>query len=107
MIPPFPGMDPWLEHPAIWPDVHNSLIVAIADAMTPAVVPKYYIGLKSRTTWLAKDELGLIGILDISVLTRRPNGGPGALAPAGVGVVEVEVPMGEAFRESYLAVRDV
>ena len=30
MRPPFPGMDPWLEHPAIWPDVHNRLITAIA-----------------------------------------------------------------------------
>lgn len=107
MIPPFPGMDPWLEHPAIWPDVHNSLIAAIRDAMTPALVPKYFIGLESRTTWLAEDELGVIGIPDISVLTRHPAGGPGALAPAGVGVVEVEVPMGEAFRESYLEVRDV
>jgi hypothetical protein len=26
MRPPFPGMDPWLEHPALWPDVHNRLI---------------------------------------------------------------------------------
>jgi len=25
MPSPFPGMDPYLEHPALWPDVHLSL----------------------------------------------------------------------------------
>ena len=29
MRPPFPGMDPWLESPTIWPDVHSSLITSI------------------------------------------------------------------------------
>jgi Protein of unknown function (DUF4058) len=23
MKSPFPGMDPYLEHPSLWPDVHN------------------------------------------------------------------------------------
>jgi hypothetical protein len=31
MRSPFPGMDPYLEHPSLWPDVHNRLIVAIAE----------------------------------------------------------------------------
>ena len=31
MPSPFPGMDPWLEAPRIWPDVHNSLIAALRD----------------------------------------------------------------------------
>ena len=26
---PFPGMDPYLEDPTIWPDVHNRLFVTI------------------------------------------------------------------------------
>jgi hypothetical protein len=28
MNTPFPGMDPWLEHPILWPDVHNGLIAS-------------------------------------------------------------------------------
>ena len=39
MRPPFPGMDPWLEHPALWPDVHNSLITAIRDELVPRIAP--------------------------------------------------------------------
>ncbi len=34
MRPQFPGMDPWLEHPDLWPDVHNSLITAIRDELS-------------------------------------------------------------------------
>jgi len=36
-------MDPYLEHPALWPDVHNSLIAAIRDALVPLVAPRYYV----------------------------------------------------------------
>jgi len=28
---PFPGMDPYLERPSLWPDVHASLISAARD----------------------------------------------------------------------------
>ena len=30
MLSPFPGIDPYLEHPDLWAEVHNRLIVAIA-----------------------------------------------------------------------------
>lgn len=42
-------MDPYLEHPALWPDVRNSLIAAIRDALAPLVAPRYYVGLERRT----------------------------------------------------------
>jgi hypothetical protein len=45
MRPPFPGMDPWLEHPAICLDVHNSLIPAIRDELVPRIAPKFEIDL--------------------------------------------------------------
>ena len=32
---PFPGMDPYLEHPALWPGVHQSLITYLRDALVP------------------------------------------------------------------------
>ena len=33
MPTPFPGMDPYLERPGLWHEVHTRLIVAIADAL--------------------------------------------------------------------------
>lgn len=49
MRSPFPGMDPYLEHPALWPDIHNSLIVAIAHDLAARIAPRYYTHLQERT----------------------------------------------------------
>ena len=35
MATPFPGMDPYLERSDVWPDVHNRLIVALAQITWP------------------------------------------------------------------------
>jgi len=40
MPTPFPGMDPYLERPDLWPHVHNRLIVAIADDLAPRLRPR-------------------------------------------------------------------
>ncbi len=34
-------MDPYLEDPALWPNVHGRFIVAIADALSSQILPKY------------------------------------------------------------------
>ncbi len=43
MRSPFPGMNPYLEQPIFWSEFHSRLIVAIADALAPSLLPKYYI----------------------------------------------------------------
>ncbi|MHC5729406.1 MAG: DUF4058 family protein, partial [Nostoc sp.] len=45
---PFPGMNPYLEQPELWHQVHNRLIVAIADDLTPQIVPKYRVSIQER-----------------------------------------------------------
>lgn len=39
MPSPFPGMHPHLEAPGLWADVHNSLLVALRDDLTPRLRP--------------------------------------------------------------------
>jgi len=41
MEPPFPGMDPYLEQPGMWPDVHLRLIAASCDAIQAQLNPDY------------------------------------------------------------------
>src|SRR5437879_727448 len=38
---PFPGMDPYIERPAIWADFHDRLIPSISAALQPLLRPKY------------------------------------------------------------------
>ncbi len=34
MLSPFPGMDPYLEHPQLWPEVHHLLLSACSPLRT-------------------------------------------------------------------------
>ncbi|MCB0159727.1 MAG: DUF4058 family protein, partial [Caldilineaceae bacterium] len=79
MKTPFPGTDPYLEHPSLWPDVHNSLIAAIRDALSPMVAPKYYISLERRAHLLTPDDIVFIGRPDLAVVREG-----GVLAPTAL-----------------------
>ena len=56
---PFPGMNPYLESPDFWPEVHNRLMVAIADALVPQLVPKYRVAIEKRI-YEIKEEQSLL-----------------------------------------------
>lgn len=107
MASPFPGMDPYLEHPALWPDVHNRLITAIADELTPRLAPRYYIGLERRTYLLKPDDMVFIGWPDIAVVSHAPSPQPAVMPLGEVGVLEVELPMNDEVSENFLTIREV
>lgn len=107
MRSPFPGMDPYLEHPALWPDVHDSLIAAIRDALTPVLAPRYYIGLERRTYLLKPDDIVFIGRPDIAVIPGVEAPQPSLLPLAMTDVLEVDVPMNDEVDENYLEVHEV
>ena len=107
MRSPFPGMDPYLEHPALWPDVHNRLISAIADELTPAIAPRYYIGLERRTYLIKPDDVVFIGRPDVSVIPRQPGTETAPMPLAEIDVLEVELPMADEVNENFLEVREV
>jgi hypothetical protein len=48
MTIPFPGMDPYLEHPVLWEGVHARLIVTIANQLQPKLDPRYITSIEER-----------------------------------------------------------
>src|SRR6516165_9476749 len=48
MNSPFPGMDPYLEHPVLWESLHARLIVAIANQLQPKLDPRYIASIEER-----------------------------------------------------------
>lgn len=42
---PFPGMDPYLESPDIWADLHSTLIPLLRDQLNSQIVPAYIANL--------------------------------------------------------------
>jgi hypothetical protein len=90
----------------MWQDVHNRLIAAIADAVTPLVAPRYYVALERRTYLLKPDDIVFIGRPDIAIAARETLAAP-AMAPAFNGVLDVEVPMNDELGEDYLEIHEV
>jgi hypothetical protein len=102
-------MDPYLEHHALWPDVHNRLITALADEITPLLAPTYYVGVESRAYVIKAEGDVLLGRPDVAIATTapRPPGYPLGVAPGDVFVLEVELPIAEEINHYYLEIRGV
>jgi hypothetical protein len=49
MPTPFPGMDPYLEKPALWKQVHTPLIVDIRRYLAPLIRPQYLVAMEERS----------------------------------------------------------
>jgi hypothetical protein len=110
MRPRFPGMDPWLEHPDIWPDVHNSLVMAIRDALTPLVYPRYVVRVESRTTVLTGVDTDELYRPDVAVRasglrSRRGKTGASVMESTEVQPIEVIVPVDD-IEETYLTIKE-
>lgn len=110
MPTPFPGMDPYLEHPALWPDVHNSLIIALSDVLAPQLRPRYYVAVEERIYTFEPGDLVFTGRADVAVigpLVPPPvDTAPDSSATDDGGIV-VELAMADMIRETYLEVRAV
>src|SRR5438876_5561917 len=58
MPSPFSGMDPYLETPALWPDVHHELISEIRAALNPRLRPRYVARVELRVYISDDDDPG-------------------------------------------------
>ena len=104
-------MNPYLEAPQLWSELHSRLIVAIADALNPQILPKYRAAVERRIYEMSDGESILVGIPDVSVTQgiSRPSqdeisNNIGMLTPQPTIVT---LPMPEAVRESYLEIREI
>jgi hypothetical protein len=99
-------VDPYLENPELWPDVHNRLIAALGDDLSPLLRPNYYVALEERTYLEEPGELVLVGRPDLTVVDRNRQGAArGSKHSLTPTLVEVELPIGAQVRETFLEVR--
>jgi hypothetical protein len=102
----FPGMDPYLEHPLLWPSVHSRLIVYLADQLGPRIRPRYSTTIEERV-YVEESDRSIIP--DIWIKKNRPEAprsdAATALADVDIGqrvqVASLEV------RETYIEIVDL
>jgi len=112
MKPAFPGMNPYLEQPDLWSEVHFGLISALARSLNPVLIPKYRAAVEKR---VYSDSL-LVGIPDVTVFQSNPEVGSAVTQPVTTQAlsqpvasqpVTVTLPVIEEIREHYLEIRQV
>jgi Protein of unknown function (DUF4058) len=109
MPSPFPGVDPYLENPEFWPEVHHRLITAIADAIGLALRPKYRVAIEKRIYLSDAEDSDFLAIPDVTVFSK-PSTVNQSVTTATLPYAEpitVTVPILEEAREGYLELREV
>jgi hypothetical protein len=116
MPSPFPGMDPYLEQPGLWPDVHHGLISEIQATLNRQLRPKYFARVEDRVYLSDENDPGREYIIpDVRVMARPVQAGSsspistGAALAAGPEVVEpleVTTLIDDEIHESYIHVID-
>lgn len=101
---PFPGMNPYLELSELWHQVHNRLIVAIADELTPQIAPKYRVSIEERV-YTSIDDMLLVGITDVAVAQRDANSSTTLTTAKISEPIKVKTPIPEQVTERFLEVR--
>lgn len=97
MDPPFPGMDPYLEAPGLWPDVHNALALALRSQIQRQISPRYAAILAPYTAFETIDSATVRAMIPASGAVEREPQPPQpqgvAIAPAPLtGIATMELP---------------
>ena len=116
MPSPFPGMDPYLEYPSAWTNIHHRLITAIADFLAPQLLPKYQVLIEERIYQVESEDSILIGVPDITIQQVRSTSKPVVSGNVAVADLDaqpyvqprtVTLMYPETVRQSYLEVREI
>jgi hypothetical protein len=103
-------MDPYLEDPEFWPDVHHRLISVLADELGPRLRPKYFVAVEIAVVVVPPSEDEGRPIPDVVIGQEDSTGGQIGEAVATYGAVRpmrVKVPIPETVRLGVLKVRSV
>ncbi len=108
MPSPFPGMNPYLEDPDLWPSVHFDLIGTVRDALLSQLPARYYVRVelpprvevRERALHIhSRDNRELVTVVEVlSPTNKRPGKGRQqyeekriAIAGARVHLVEIDL----------------
>ena len=99
----FPGMNPYLEDPQLWPGVHGALIVYLRDQLQPLLRPRYIAAIEERV-FVEGPDRQIIPDVWVKRTQNPEEGGKLAVAEVDEPVV-VQVPDLE-IHESYIEILD-
>jgi DNA integrity scanning protein DisA with diadenylate cyclase activity len=112
MPSPFPGMDPYLETPDLWPDVHSNLIIGCQGLLNHAIGRNYVARVELRV-YISNDEDPARPVIpDARIETAKRNGrkparstGNGTAALAIAEPLIVPITLDEEIEEARIEIK--
>lgn len=74
MPSPFPGMDPYLEDPGLWPDVHHNIISVTQELLGATLRPNYSVRIEERVYISDESDPGRSLMIPDVMIVDRPRG---------------------------------
>lgn len=111
MPSPFPGMNPYLEQPAVWQDFHQRFITYISDALAAQIRPVFFVKIEEHVFIhepSGEERRKVLGRPDVSVFAGPSGGGvavAGSPANSLAGLI-ASIPDIELERHSFVEIRD-
>ena len=107
MLGPFPGMDPYLEEPSDWPDLHSRLITAVSDVLAAAVAPNFIVRIEQRVYITTAEDSGRQPIVPDLYLVRGPRQEPAIGAATTISAPTLVEPLFDLeIRDRYIEIHD-
>jgi hypothetical protein len=111
-------MNPYLENPDLWSEVHHRLITAMAIAISPPLRPQYRVAIEKRTYRINTEDSLLIRIPDVDILSAKQQDKKSDLLGGNTAIISlpietenksftVTVPLPLEIKEGYLEIREV
>lgn len=103
MASPFPGMDPYIERPAIWPDFHDRLISAIVGKLQPLLRPRFAALTQDRLYLVESDRPVYpdVAVVEAPHSNWRDSGGTAVLEVDAPAVFDFD---DEEIREPFIEI---
>jgi len=102
-------MDPYLEAPALWPDVHSSLIQIIREDLAALLRPRYVVRVEERVYVSNDDDPGrTVLVPDVEIRKGRKHGTTRGTASEATAIEPLIVTtlLDDDIHETYLNIAD-
>lgn len=104
----FPGMNPYLEHPDLWPEIHPRLIKALAERLGQQLPTRYEVAVRKRIYRVSAEDELVVGQLEPLEVGRKAQSSGSTRNGSAVAIrsqpIPVYVPVPQEVQEDYIEI---
>lgn len=95
----FPGMNPYLEHPDLWPEIHPQFVSALANLLQKEVSDRYNVIIRKRVYRVSGED---------SLVVGQPSQDPcsGTTDPDSQQPIPTYIAVPQTIQEDYIEIID-